>query len=164
MTGAESAGAGFAAAPPLQSQAPPPPPPPPVSLASLRLSTRRLRLARPRDARRHRQSQRATVARVTLTLSRAARVTVAVEAGRPGLRRGSQCLPLPRRRRSTCTRYVPLLGRRTLTLPAGANAFTLTPILRGRPLRPGAYRLALVALDGSGNRVGPVTARFTVTR
>jgi DNA-binding beta-propeller fold protein YncE len=165
MAAAQSAGATFAAAPPQATPPPPPPPPPPVAIAKLRLSTRRLHLARPRDPRRHRHSQPATRARVSLTLTRAARLTITVEAGKPGRRHGSQCLRLTRlHRRATCTRYVPLLGRRTLSLPAGASTFTLTPALRGRPLKPGAYRLSLVALDSDGNRVGPVTARFTVTR
>jgi hypothetical protein len=42
--------------------------------------------------------------------------------------------------------------------------FAFRPVFAGRALRPGVYRLALVALDRNGNRVGPVTVTFRVTR
>ena len=48
--------------------------------------------------------------------------------------------------------------------PRGIGRFTLVPAVRGRPLVPGRYRLAVSALDRSGQRVGPRTARFVVTR
>jgi hypothetical protein len=42
--------------------------------------------------------------------------------------------------------------------------FTLTPSFGGRALAPGSYRLAVTALDAQGNRVGPLTPAFRVTR
>ncbi|HKG03594.1 MAG TPA: hypothetical protein VKB03_10450 [Conexibacter sp.] len=44
----------------------------------------------------------------------------------------------------------------------GRNSFVLRARLGGRPLRVGAYRLSLVAVDPSGNRSRPVTRRFRV--
>lgn len=44
----------------------------------------------------------------------------------------------------------------------GRNRFTLRARLGRKPLRVGAYRLSLVAVDQSGNRSRPVTRRFRV--
>jgi hypothetical protein len=51
-----------------------------------------------------------------------------------------------------------------LPLAGGRRSFTLTPLFAGRTLPVGSYRLDLVALDASANRVGPVSARFRVVR
>jgi hypothetical protein len=53
---------------------------------------------------------------------------------------------------------------RTVRTTATAARFTLTPSFGGAPLAPGSYRLAVSALDSDGNRVGPVTTAFRVTR
>lgn len=159
MNGDQAVAATFGPAPPPPAVAPPPPPPPAaVTITQVRLSTHRLRLAR-----RH-PPRRATRARVSLRLSLPASLTIGVEAGRPGRRRGSQCLAPTRARRRLprCTRFVALAGRRTLAARAGAVTFTLTPRFAGRTLRPGSYRLTLTALDGNGNRVGPVRVAFRV--
>jgi hypothetical protein len=113
----------------------------------------RLRVA-PSTLRRH--------SRVTLRLSLPATLTVTVQSARDGRRRGSQCVAPRRSLHQRCTRYVTLRGARTLRAGAGAYAFTLTRRFAGRTLGPGRYRLAIVARDAAGNRVGPVTARFTV--
>jgi hypothetical protein len=102
---------------------------------------------------------------VSLTLSQPATITLTVAAGRPGRRHGSACVAFRNRRlRANCTRFVALAGRRTLRLLSGKSAFTLTTLWNGRSLRPGSYQLGVIALDAQGNRVGPVTARFTVAR
>jgi hypothetical protein len=167
-----AAGASFAAAPPPAPTAPstvppPPPPPPPVTLRNLRIVPSTLHLARRANRRTHRRARHATRARVRLTLSQPAKVTVTVAAGRSGVRRGSKCIAPPRKRTRhdrPCTRFVTLRGARTVTLNRGRVAFTLTPAFAGRVLRPGRYRLDLVALDANANRVGPVSARFRVVR
>ena len=152
LGGDAAVGASFAPAPPAPAPAAPAPPPPPrlapVALRGLRIVPRTLRRR----------------ARATLRLSRPATLTVAVEAGRPGRRRGSQCVAPRRPLHQRCTRYVAVRGSRTLRAHAGAYAFTLTRRFAGRTLRPGRYRLAVVARDAAGNRVGPLTARFTVAR
>jgi sugar lactone lactonase YvrE len=173
-----SAAAAFAATPPAATPpaatpppagTPPRPQPParaaPVAITRLRLSPLRLRLARHSDQRRHRPGRRATRARVSVTLSRPATVTLGVQIARPGRRLGSRCVPLTRpRRRATCDRFVALRGQRALRLASGTSAFTFTPVFAGRTLRPGRYRLSLTARDADGNRVGPVTAVFAVIR
>ena len=180
IAGARSAGATFGPppAPAVPAQpgagaapggaAPVTPAPAPVRLVSLRIAPSRLHLARPRDRRRHRPAQRASRAVVTARFSRTASLTVIVMAGRPGIRRGSRCVAPPRGRRPrgarSCTRFVALRGVRTVAAPAGIGRFTLTPAAGGRPLAPGRYRLAITALDTSGNRVGPANAAFVVTR
>jgi hypothetical protein len=45
---------------------------------------------------------------------------------------------------------------------AGLNSFRLSGRLRGRRLRPGRYRLVLVAVDAAGNASSPARARFSV--
>jgi hypothetical protein len=150
LGGDAAVGASFAPAP-VAPAAPAPPPPPrlaPVALRGLRIAPHTLR----------------SRARATLRLSLPATLTVSVEAGRPGRRRGSQCVAPRRSLHQRCTRYVALRGSRTLRAHAGAYAFRLTRRFAGRTLRPGRYRLAVVARDAAGNRVGPLTARFTVAR
>jgi hypothetical protein len=57
---------------------------------------------------------------------------------------------------------VALAGQRVLHLPAGTSSFRLGTLWAGRTLASADYRLALDVLDAQGNRVGPVTARFSV--
>jgi len=127
---------------------------------------RRLHLAR--RARDRRAARRATRARVTVRTTRGASLTILEQAGRAGVRRGSACVAPPRTRRArrgrACTRFLTLPGVRTVDAPQGVGRFLLTPATRGRPLRPGRYRLEVSALDSSGNRVGPARASFVVTR
>jgi hypothetical protein len=171
MDADKTAGASFAAPPPpppaAAPQPPPPPPPaPPVRIRSVRLSTHTLRLARRADRRLHRRARRATRATVTVVLSRPATVTAGLQQGRPGRRRGSTCAPVTRtnRRARRCTRFVGLARRRTLPAGQTTMSFTLTPAFGGRALPAGSYRLALIALDPDGNRVGPLAASFRITR
>jgi hypothetical protein len=165
MGDAQAAGASFAQAPPPAPPAPPAPPPP-VGFTSVRMSTHRLHLARPADPRHHRPARRVTRALVTVRLSQPATLTVGVQQGRPGRRRGSQCVPPSRSltHRPRCTRFVALPGTRTVNAASGTVTFAFRPVFAGRALRPGVYRLALVALDRNGNRVGPVTVTLRVTR
>jgi YVTN family beta-propeller protein len=145
--------AAFAPAPVATPAAPPPPPPPPaVRITALHLSTRHL--------------HRTTHAHVTLRLSRPATITIGVQAGRAGRRSGSRCLAPTHalRKRAPCTRYVALHQTRKLARGTGTVTFTLERRFAGRTLAIGSYRLTLTALDSAGNRVGPVTAAFKVSR
>jgi hypothetical protein len=102
-----------------------------------------------------------------MTLSRPATVTATVAIGRPGVRRGSQCVARPRRPRKSdrpCTRFIARPGKRTLRLNAGVQHFTLTPTFAGHQLALGRYQLLLVALDSNANRVGPVSRAFRMLR
>ena len=151
MAGSQSVGAAFAgpavptAAVPAPGQAPVAAPP--VRILSVRIVPRRLHLARSQGGA---AARRSTRARVTVRATRSASLTILVQAGRPGVRRGSACVAPPPsaapRRGRACTRFV------------------LPPSAGGRPLAPGRYRLEVTALDASGNRVGPAHAGFAVIR
>ncbi|MDX6701703.1 MAG: hypothetical protein QOF26_1929 [Baekduia sp.] len=162
----------FAAAPPPPVAppvtAPAPTPAPPVVLRSVRLDTHTLRAARRADVRRRVRARRATRAHATVVLSRPATLTVMVQQGRPGRRAGSSCVAVTRanRRRTRCTRFVTIPRRRTLAAGAATVRFTVTATFgtSAKALAPGSYRLALLALDSNGNRVGPRTVSFRVAR
>ena len=152
-------------APPPPAPAPAPPRPAAVRLTSLHLSTRTLLLARTASRRLHRRARRSTATRVRFVLTTPARLTITLQAGKPGTLSGSTCTaPRAGAGGARCLRYVPLTGRRVLALPAGITTLTLRAIWHGRRLGPGPKRLSLALLDGAGNRVGPITARFSVAR
>jgi DNA-binding beta-propeller fold protein YncE len=175
MAGDQVAGASFAALPP--PVVPPPPPPPPVAppraasvtLKQLRIVPSTLHRARKADRPRRRRARRATRAKVSVTLSRPALVTVRVAIARSGVRRGraAACVAPPRRRSRTarrCTRYVTLKATRTVSLRSGRRSFTLTPVFAKRTLALGRYRLSVRGLDPAGGRAGPLSAAFRVVR
>ena len=171
ITADQSAGVQFGAAPPPAPPAPAPAPTPPpraaVVLRSVRLSTHTLHRARAADRRRHRRARRATRSVATVVLTRPARLTATVQQGRPGRRAGSSCVVPTRsnRRRPPCTRFVPIARRRVLAPGAATVRFTVTASFGAtRPLALGSYRLAVVAVDADGNRVGPRTVGFRVVR
>jgi hypothetical protein len=78
-------------------------------------------------------------ARLRFSLSEQARVIVRIQRRR-------------RSRRGGRFRYVRLRGRFSVTRRGGRNAVRFRGRLRGRALRPGRYRLALVAVDAARNR------------
>jgi len=172
MAGDQVAGASFAALPPPPAPPPPPAAPPPARAASVTLKLLRivpstLHRARKADKRRHRRARRATRAKVSVTLSRPAKVTIGVAKARGGVRRGSKCVAPPRKRSRTarrCTRYVALKQKRTVSLNSGRRSFTLTPVFAKRTLALGRYRLSLKALDSGGARAGPLNAAFRIVR
>ena len=172
MSGDQAAGASFAAVPPPPVVAPPPPPvaaprPAAVTLKQLRIVPATLHRARKADRRRHRRARRATRARVGVTLSRPAQLTVRAAIGRRGVRRGARCVAPPRkaaRRARRCTRYVTLKGSRRVSLGGGRRAFTLTPVFARRTLALGRYRLSVRALDPDGGSAGPLSTAFRVVR
>ena len=148
MNGDQGVGASFVPTPPPAPAVAPAPParPAAVALNGLKLTPHTLR----------------TRARVTLRLSLAAALTVTVQAARDGRRSGSRCVAPRAGLHRRCTRYVTLRGARTLHARKGTYTFTLARRFAGRTLHRGRYRLAITALDAAGNRVGPLTATFTV--
>ena len=169
MNGAQSVSASFVATPPTVVAPPPPPlpppPPPAVRITTVTISPSTLYRARRANRKLHRTARHATRARVSLRLSRPAKVTATVAIARPGVRRGSQCVAPPRKRKKSdraCTRFVVRPGRRVVTFNSGLRHFTLTPVFAGHALAVGRYRLSLVALDTGANRVGPVVRAFRV--
>jgi hypothetical protein len=93
-------------------------------------------------------------ARLRFTLSEQARVIGRIERRRRG-RRG---------RRGGRFRYVRLRGRFSLIRRGGRNTVRFRGRLRGRALRPGRYRLALVAVDAARNRSRTARTGFRVVR
>jgi plastocyanin len=57
-----------------------------------------------------------------------------------------------------------LLGTRRFRGHVGWNTWRFSGVLRGKRLRPGAYRALLVAADEAGNRTRDVAAPFRVVR
>jgi YVTN family beta-propeller protein len=171
MSGAQSVGASFVATPPpvvTPLPLPPPPPPPPaVRITDVTINPTTLHRARRASRKLHRKARRATRARVSLRLSRPAKITATVATAAPGVRRGSECVVAPRKRKPSdrvCRRYVVRPGQQKLTFNSGLRRFTLTPLFAKHQLPIGHYRLQLVALDANGNRVGPVNRAFSVAR
>lgn len=168
---AQTASASFAVAPPPPPVAPPappppPPPPPPVVITGVKIAPRVVHRARPADRHKHRAARRATKAQVTVTLSRPGSLVVGLQQGRPGRRQGSACrAPSSANRKGRrCTRYAVLPVTRTLATVRDTHVFHVSPALRSPALPPGSYRLSVVAVDTSGDRVGPRTVFFQVAR
>jgi Glycine rich protein len=105
-------------------------------------------------------------ARVRYRLSEAASAKFTVQRAARGRKRGKKCVPLTRRNRRArrCTRYRRLRGSFTHAGKAGLNSFRFTGRLRGKKLRPGRYRLTMVATDSAGNRSRAKRARFRIVR
>jgi streptogramin lyase len=98
-------------------------------------------------------------------LSEPARVTIAIQARRPGRRVDGRCRRPTRRNRTrpACRRWV-TLGRLSHEGGAGPNSRRFSGRLRRRALRPGRYRAAARAVDAAGNRSALSIARFRVVR
>jgi hypothetical protein len=104
--------------------------------------------------------------RVSYSLSEAATMTFRVERTARGRRVGRRCVPQTRRnrKRKRCTRYTRVRGSFTHQGRTGGNSFRFSGRLRGRKLRPGRYRLAVVPTDAAGNRGNTVRATFRIVR
>lgn len=78
-----------------------------------------------------------------------------------------RCLPETRRNRRgsrPCTAYVRVAGALHHAGQMGANAFRFGGRLKGHKLRPGLYRMTVVARDGAGAVSRARTARFRIVR
>ena len=96
--------------------------------------------------------------------SQAATTFFLVRKGRPGVRRGTRCLPTaaPRHGRGRCTRLI-TLGGFTHHDRAGANRLHFSGRVRGRKLSRGSY--LLTAMPSASGRVGATrTKAFRILR
>jgi subtilisin-like proprotein convertase family protein len=104
-----------------------------------------------------RKNRRATF---SFALSEAARVTAVVTVGAKGIRKGSKCVAVPRRKpkgAKNCTRQVNA-ARGSATLgKAGAGTLALPK----KGLGKGRYTAVLTAVDGAGNQ-SRATVTFTI--
>lgn len=98
-----------------------------------------------------------------LRLSEPARVTATVTRSAPGVRKGTRCVPAPRRPAKgarRCTRTVPVTTAGATVPGTGA---TVTLRLKRSGLPRGDYRVRLVAIDPAGNRSPATTLRLRVS-
>jgi len=144
----------------------PPVPPAPVVDRSPLISRLSLDPSRFSAARRGGSTAAVVGTRVRFTLSEAATTRVTVQRKARGRRVGGKCVaPKARNRRARpCERYVSLKGSFSPVSPAGANSVRFTGRLRGRTLKPGGYRIVLVATDPAGNRSLAKRASFRIVR
>jgi len=104
--------------------------------------------------------------RVRYRLSEAVTAKFTVERAETGREKGHTCVAPNRHNRHArrCTRYRRLKGSFSHNGKAGLNSFRFTGRLRGKRLRPGRYRLVMVATDAAGNTSKPKRAKFRVVR
>jgi glucose/arabinose dehydrogenase len=102
--------------------------------------------------------------RVRYRLSEAARARFTIERRAKGRKKGRKCVAPTKKNRKAhrCTRYRLLKGSFSRASTTGSNSFRFTGRLRSKKLRPGRYRLIMVATDAAGNRSKPKRARFRV--
>jgi hypothetical protein len=101
---------------------------------------------------------------VSYRLSEPGRAKFTVERAAKGRKKGHGCVRPTRKNRTAkrCTRYVKLKGSFSRVSKAGLNSFRFTGRLRGRKLRPGRYRLVMVATDAAKNKSKPTRAKFRI--
>lgn len=71
-------------------------------------------------------------------------------------------VPIKRCKPKRCSFRFKLLGSRSQAAKAGANKLKWNGKLKGKPLRPGAYRATVVATDQVGGRSTPKTVGFRI--
>jgi hypothetical protein len=132
---------------------PPPPPPPPADMdrpvaSLLTVTPARFRAAGARGAARRRGGTR-----ISYALDEAATVKFTVKR-------------IVRRvvRHKRRTSYVPVRGSLTHAGKVGGNSLRFSGRLRGKPLKPGRYRLVALPADAAGNTGNAVLTRFRVVR
>jgi hypothetical protein len=100
------------------------------------------------------------------TLSEIATVEIKVAKATPGRRFKGSCRKATRklRKRPRCTRYVSAGSLVRINMSAGPHSVGFAGKLRGRSLKPGAYKVTFRATDPSGNRSSASTASFRIVR
>jgi Ca2+-binding RTX toxin-like protein len=104
--------------------------------------------------------------RVSYRLSEAATATFDVQRAGAGRRVGGRCVrPTSKNRQArACRRWLRVRGTFVHSGRAGVDRLHFTGRVAGRRLRPGGYRLRVIARDTAGNRSRPRTATFTIVR
>lgn len=104
--------------------------------------------------------------KISFTLSEIATVTFKVDRVVAGVRRGKRCVARTARLRQgrACTRYVPVSGTLVVAGMAGANTVAFDAKLKGKTLRPSAYRLSGSPRDPGLNVGKTAIAAFRVRR
>jgi hypothetical protein len=101
---------------------------------------------------------------VTYADSQVATTTLTVQRPTQGRRKGAACVKAKKRppKAKRCTRYVKA-GSFSHADTAGPNRFRFTGRVGGRKLKPGAYRLRVVARNSAGAGK-PATRRFRIKK
>jgi streptogramin lyase len=148
----------------------PPSTTPPVAnvapvVSGLSVTPRRFRVAKGRTA--LTAARRKAVpagTKIRFTLSEAATVRLAIERKVAGRKRGDKCVKPTRALRSAkrCPRWVKsgTLTRRDLA--AGKRSVKFSGRIGRKALKPGVYRVTVVATDSAGAKSTPRRSRFTV--
>lgn len=107
-----------------------------------------------------------TGTRISYALNEAARVTVSVQKFRHLSRVCRRRLASGSRHRTgtRCRKWISLKGRFSKAASAGASSVRFRGRLKGRALRPGAYRFVIRARDGAGNVSLPQRPKFRIVR
>jgi hypothetical protein len=92
------------------------------------------------------------------TLSESARMVFTVDAAGTGRKSGKRCVKATKKNRKAkrCTRYV-RVARFAVASKAGGNSHHFSGRVGTKKLRPGKYRIALVATDAAKNDSKPTT-------
>lgn len=160
------------AALPCTASTPPPPPPPAAKdtvapvISGARLSPSVFAVKRSGTAAARRKKRAAPKgSTISYRLSEAATVEFTILRKSPGRKVGKVCRRKTRQNasRQRCTRY-PKRGAFTQDATAGANSKPFSGKLGHRFLKPGSYRLVIVATDPAGNHSKRVSRSFKVVR
>jgi extracellular elastinolytic metalloproteinase len=100
------------------------------------------------------------------TLSELASVKIGIARATTGRRAKGSCRRATRklRRRPPCTRYVSVGSLTRLNMRAGARSISFSGRLRGRALKPGAYKATFRATDPTGNLSHAASVSFRIVR
>lgn len=100
---------------------------------------------------------------VKFNSSEAATLTFTVQRQIRGHKQGKRCSAKSKHGKR-CTSYKSVNGNFGFAAVSGANSFKFSGFVKGKPLKPGSYRLVGVAKDAAGNTGPIVRASFRIVR
>lgn len=102
--------------------------------------------------------------KIKFTLSETASVNIAIEKASAGKKSKGKCVKPTRklRKKKNCTRYAKVTTLSHLGT-VGANSVKFKGKVGKKALKPGKYRVSIVATDAAGNASKAATKSFTVT-
>ena len=102
---------------------------------------------------------------VSYKLSEPAKTTLTVERGKPGFKKGKNCVAKkPSKSARSCTRYVKVKGSLTHEGVSGLNTFRFMGRIANKSLAPGRYRLNAVSADPAGNKSQQQRLSFQIVK
>ena len=131
-------------------------------ISAVKVTNKRFRLGTKRTALTAKRAKRGTT--FVLTLSEAARTTIAIAQRLPGRKKGTKCVKPRKGLKKRCTRYVARLTLTRSKAVQGANRVAYSGRTSKGKLKPGRYRATLRATDAAGNRSRAKNVSFTIVR